>query len=39
MLPSISQQSHLDFLEALLAAEIEDREHNVIERRLQTTSR
>ena len=27
------QQSHLDFLEALLSAEIEEREHNLILRR------
>ena len=29
------QQSHLDFLEALLAAEIEEREHNLVQRRLK----
>ena len=29
------QQSHLDFLEALLSAEIEEREHNLIQRRLK----
>lgn len=29
------QQSHLDFLEALLSAEIEEREHNLAQRRLK----
>jgi DNA replication protein DnaC len=29
------QQTHLDFLEALLAAEMEEREHNTVERRLK----
>ena len=29
------RQSHLDFLEALLSAEIEEREHNLIQRRLK----
>ena len=29
------QQSHLDFLEALLSAEIDEREHNLIQRRLK----
>ena len=29
------QHSHLDFLEALLSAEIEEREHNLVQRRLK----
>ena len=29
------QQSHLDYLEALLSAEMEDREHNAVQRRLK----
>ena len=29
------QQSHWDFLEALLSAEIEEREHNLVQRRLK----
>src|SRR5215813_6774964 len=29
------QQSHLDYLEALLSAEMEDRERNTVERRLR----